>query len=226
MEASLQELGHRLALSQDYMVEVRLNNNRNTFINVLESSAHLIRVSLHQMFLKAPENVMQAVAKFIRGKIALPLPVRSYIQENLHTLDTTQHLGRIKLETVGRTYDLQKIYREVNAQYFNNTLDLHITWYGDPVKRPRSQMTFGLFDPVLKLIKIHRLLDSETVPNFFIAFVIYHEMLHAIHPPYVDEKNTLRIHNLEFKTQEKCFQQHTEAMTWAQQHRCQFFCNQ
>ena len=32
-----------------------------------------------------------------------------------------------------------------------------------------------------KLIRIHRSLDRDLVPRFFVAWIVYHEMLHQVH---------------------------------------------
>ena len=40
----------------------------------------------------------------------------------------------------------------------------------------------GCFDPALQQIVINRQLDREIVPEFVVAYVMYHEMLHVKHP--------------------------------------------
>jgi hypothetical protein len=91
-------------------------------------------------------------------------------------------------------------------------------------------VTFGLYLESLKLIKIHRLLDKSMrfckkpyFPDFFVKFVIYHEILHHVCPSYYDEQGKHRIHTVEFKEREEKFRDFDLAQAWMKKHYHNFF---
>ncbi len=76
----------------------------------------------------------------------------------------------------GRHHSLDEIYQEINAKYFNNEVMLdNIGWS----RRP-SWSRLGHFDVVHQTITISPVLDSKGVPRWVVAFLVYHEMLHAV----------------------------------------------
>ncbi len=106
----------------------------------------------------------------------------------MQKLDYSHELDLSKLQTLGKVHDLKAIYDDLNKDYFDNALKLHITWFGKTQSSKRSRIVFGLYYDPLKLIKINRLLDQTLFPDYVVSYVIYHEMLHYVCPAYVDEK--------------------------------------
>jgi hypothetical protein len=196
--------------------ELKINDNRSTMLSV-KWEPDCTKVSLHRMFLQAPNNVMEKLACYIsRADDKIPRAVRSYIEDNLKVLDYSHTLDRSKLITQGTHFNLQELYTDVVQEYFEEPMPLLITWFGTsvPPRKRRQQVTLGLFHDQLRLIKINRILDQEHVPQFFVRYVIYHEMLHFVCPSYIDDRGIHRIHYPEFKRREKRFQQYEEAQRW------------
>lgn len=115
---------------------------------------------------------------------------------------------------VGSHYDLNDLYEKVNIEYFAGRLNLNITWFGNRHRIARSCRILGLYDRRDKLIKIHRLLDDEKFPEFFISYVIFHEMLHHVCPPKRGRNGRRDIHHKEFKEREKKFLHYDLARKW------------
>ncbi len=204
----------KLENSAGIKLRLKINDNRSTMLSV-KWAPDCTRVSLHRMFLQAPRNVMQALACYLKGKDRKLAPsIKAYIEHNLQQLDYSHELDLSKLETKGRVYDLQKIYHYLNRNYFDGALDLHITWFGHGRRRSCNRVTFGLFHDPLRLIKINRLLDNKRFPDYFVAYVVYHEMLHYVCPTYVDEKGQKHIHSKEFKEREQEFKYFKLAQQW------------
>lgn len=199
-------------------LRVKINDNHSTMLSVRWES-DCAKVSLHRMFLQAPGNVMQALACYLKGEEKFLAPsIKAFIEDNLKNLDYSHEIDSSKLITQGAYYNLQKLYNELNEEYFNNKLNLHITWYGKPYHRGRNRVTFGLYHDPLRLIKIHRLLDSPSFPHFLISYVIYHEMIHHVCPSYVDSNGQHRIHSKEFKELEAKFSHFNQAQRWIKEH--------
>lgn len=195
-------------------LRLKINDNRSTMLSV-KWEPDCTKVSLHRMFLQAPQNIMQALACYLKGKNKKLDPcVKAYIEHNLQKLDYSHELDFSKLETKGRVYDLERIYHSLNREYFDGPLNLHITWFGERRRRTCRRVTFGLYHDPLRLIKINRLLDNKHFPDYFVAYVIYHEMLHYVCPTYVDENGFKHIHSKEFKEREQKFKYYREARQW------------
>lgn len=219
--SSLRETLCRLSKKQ---VDILLNDNRTTMISILEQKKKYVRISLHRMFLNATNPVIEALVGLIQNQREPrhSTLLRGYINEHLHFFTNDKKCDPKKWVSQGKIYDLNHLYNELNSSYFENRLNLNITWYGEATKRRGSQMTYGLYDESLKLIKIHRLLDRENCPEFYITYVIYHEMLHEVHRPQMRSQRNC-IHTPEFKTEEKKFQYYQEAKDWEKKSRHLFF---
>ncbi len=185
---------------------------------------HKTHVSLHSMFVKAPDSVQKGLASYIRKASARLAPaIKAYIDANAQNLDHTPLVNPDKIVTTGKVYDLQALYNSINKRYFGGKLDLVITWYGEHNKKVREKCTLGQYLSAVKLVKIHRLLDSIKVPLHVIEYVIYHEMVHAVCPAYVDENGRNCIHSKEYKELEECFAEYAEANRWLETNYKNFF---
>ncbi len=131
--------------------------------------------------------------------------------------------NKIHLKTQGILYDLQSIYNSINTSYFDGKLDLKITWFGNAERKARRHRKLGLYCFSDKLIKIHRLLDQPHFPPYFISYVVYHEMLHSVHPPVKAKRGRYSIHHAGFKQKEREFAEYAEAKRWEQENKKLFF---
>lgn len=204
-------------------VKLRINDNRSTMVSV-KWEPDCTRVSMHRMFLEAPKNIMDALACHIQTENSNLCPsVKAFIEEKLTTFDYSSKLNENNLCTKGQVYDLQALYDEVNEKYFDGELGLKITWYGRKQRGRRAQVTFGLYQEATKLVKIHRMMDSTFFPEYFVKFVIYHEMLHHVCRSYYDDKGNHRVHTDEFKKREQEFEHFELANLWMNKNYNNFF---
>jgi hypothetical protein len=203
-------------------LEVKFNQNRTSFLTLLERRWNYARVSIHECFLEAPTPVLLALATFImgnRGVRKAQTVLRQFIQKQSAQLN---HAPK-KLEPIGKVYDLNPLYHSINQEYFEGRLNLNLTWFGKVGKKPRRKVTFGLYQDSLRLVKIHSMLDDISIPDYFLSFVLYHEMLHAVVPGYHDETGHFRVHGPEFKRREKEFLFYKEAKVWEKENKNMFF---
>lgn len=127
------------------------------------------------------------------------------------------------LRPSGGHYDLKMIFDELNAQYFDNQLNLGITWFGSAQRIARRHRKLGLYCFYTKVVKIHRLLDQPHFPPYFISYVVYHEMLHSVCPPVKAKRGRYSIHHPDFKKREKQFAQYALAKRWEEENKRLFF---
>src|SRR2546428_295735 len=120
--------------------------------------------------------------------------------------------------TAGEHHDLRVIFDELNASYFGNKIDAAITW-GARCGRPRrrNSIKMGSYSVEDRLIRIHRSLDRAFVPRYFVAWIVFHEMLHQVHDIRV--KNGRReFHSKAFLADEAGFEHYDQAKAWERQH--------
>jgi hypothetical protein len=220
-----EDFENTLCLKSGKKIRVSLKENRSTMMSIKRLSRQEVRISMHRFFLNSNDAVIDAVIKYIRGHPCSKSKVtlQNFIQENITLLDYSNKVNTEKLITTGELYDLTSLYDEINQEYFNSSLKIHITWYGERYHKHKSSVTFGQYDNFLKMIKMHRILDQALFPKFFVCFTLYHEMLHHIIPPTIDQKGQVCYHNAEFKLREKQFKDYRKARSWELTNRNRFF---
>ncbi len=125
--------------------------------------------------------------------------------------------------TGGEYFNLSEVYSELNEKYFERKLPLSIMWFGSKTRKARRRRILGAYDGRQKLIRIHRILDNPSIPRYFFAYVVFHEMLHHVFPPKKIFRKGWKIHHEKFKDAEKKFQDYALAKNWEKNHRNLFF---
>ncbi len=209
LEAALaQEAGRPLQLV--------LTDNRSVLLSVRRQAGPLL-LRLHRMFLHAPECVVTTLARNIRRhRRAADGEVRRFMNANLHRVRRSRRKIPA-LFTCGRVFDLATIYADVNARFFAGRMRVPITWGRGGGRARRGGLTFGSYDPVLTLIRIHPVLDRPSVPRFFLESVVYHEMLHHYMGGVPDRAGRTVYHTRAFREAEARFPRHQEALAWEKQ---------
>jgi predicted metal-dependent hydrolase len=106
----------------------------------------------------------------------------------------------------GQYYDLGALFDQLNAEYFSGALSRpQLGW-----SLNHSRTILGHYDAAHHAIALSRRLDHATVPDFVVAYVLYHEMLHIKHPVEHHGSNR-KIHTRPFQEEEKRFRYYAEA---------------
>lgn len=215
-------------------VVLSITDNRHSIIShSVESGVVYARV--HHMFLDAPPRVMGALVRYIAfdDKVSGQL-VGEYIEVNSSRL-ARRRPRAIPLHAKGEHHDLLQIFNELNTRYFGGTCHALITW-GRRTKRPagspRRTIKLGSYAHLERLIRIHPVLDRAWVPRYFVAFIVYHEMLHHMVPSA--RGNTRQgssniasasgvvarrvLHPPEFQERERHFRNYERAIDWERRH--------
>lgn len=222
----IETLKRRLSRHTDRELDLILNENRTIMLSLREKRRKWARLSIHRMFLDAPDEVLLAVADFIEGgkrNCRRPELIRGFIQSNLQRFNYAHVLARRPMVTAGKVYDLAVIYKKINETYFDGQIDIAITWYGRGIQKRRSRIIFGEYYDHLKLIKINRLMDDRFFPDYFVNFIVYHEMLHHVIPGFLDKRGCFRSHGREFKEREVLFKDYERAIAWEKENKDKLF---
>ncbi|MCA9681966.1 MAG: hypothetical protein KC457_07200 [Myxococcales bacterium] len=193
---------------------VVITNNLRTMLSVKRGHG-VYTFRLHHMFVDASPAVLRAVATYAESqeREAAEL-LRTFIDENEDAIRGRSTPQPLTVDVAGRYHNLQEIFDELNAHYFAGAIAARITWGPrGKRKRGRSSIKLGSYTVEDELIRIHPVLDAADVPRFFVAWVVYHEMLHEIHDmPVVDGRRIY--HTRAFRQAEARFEQYAEAVLW------------
>jgi hypothetical protein len=210
------------ALSALLAEDVRLtvHDNRSTMVSFRRSGPE-VHYRIHHMFLDAPEEVVGALAAFARPGRSTAARRRdagrridAWVKRHRHRI---QGPRAGPLQAKGRAHDLKTIFDRNNAVHFGGAIDARIGWgavrLGD---RARSVKT-GVYLEEGRLIRIHPSLDRAEVPEFYVSFIVFHEMLHQAVP--ARERNGRRIvHGPEFRRRERAHPDFARALAWERAH--------
>jgi hypothetical protein len=203
--AILREAGRPLRLT--------LTQNRSVLLSFRRKGGTIV-LRLHRMFLHAPLAVIRAVARSLkRTSRSADGEVRRFMNENLHRVRRVPR-PLPALVTQGRVHDLKAVYERLNVRFFGGKLEVPLTWGRGSGRARRGGLTFGSYDPVLGLIRIHPVLDRRDVPAYFLESVVYHEMLHHHLGGIPDRAGRTVYHSRVFREAEARYPWHRQALTW------------
>jgi hypothetical protein len=196
-------------------LRVILTDNRYTMVMVRRfSEGYAVR--LHRMFAGAEGKLVRAVARYVvHNDARASAVIGAFIEKNQHIIRRqSRRARRVVLRTEGQAHDLQAIFERLNAQHFGGRLDARITWGPAPRSRqPRRSIKMGSFAVEDRIIRIHPVLDHPSVPEYFVAWIVFHEMLHGKHE--VVRKGGRRcFHSKAFLAEERSFPDYERACAW------------
>ena len=176
-----------------------------------------VYVRFSDLLQRAPRDVLEGGAALLLARIyrrrtpgALVEPYLAYAR----SVRTRGRISRMRSRRVplassgprGEHFDLEKMFDELNRQYFEGRLQRpHIGW---STRRWRRQ--FGCYDPGPNQILLNRRMEQPRVPRLAVEYVLYHEMLHVKHPTR-RSGCSLVSHSRGFRAEEKRFAEFEKA---------------
>lgn len=187
MAGSLELLRRYLSEAGRCRVDLIPTRNRVSMISVVFVRNGHVRLRLHEQFLSAPLPVRDALATFLRTHSRAAWSVVAAYARGICVPPVTMNTPLRKLSTQGQFHDLGKIAEDVNAQHFNGRIMFRLGWGArrrtQRRRRARSRsIRYGSWSESTRTIRINPLLDDIRVPREFVAYIVYHEMLHAAVP--------------------------------------------
>jgi len=188
--------------------------NANSLIR-LEKGELQIRIT--DLLNDAPAPVIEALAWILISKLyrkAVPRACNNRYRLYLNRRDVRTRLERLRQERGrkqlrpprGHAWDLVEMFDELNQRFFGGMMTRpELGW---SVRTSKS--TLGHYDPCHHAIVLSRVLDRPDIPRVAVEFVMFHEMLHLVHP--VEHRGLRRcVHTAEFREAEKAFPAFLEA---------------
>lgn len=176
-----------------------------------------VYVRFSDLLRRAPLAVLEGAAALLlsrmyrrRAAASLAAPYLDYARSH-RTRERINQLRRRRVRPgaagpQGRHFDLDKLFEELNAKYFEGKLPRpHIGWSNRIWRRQ-----FGCYDPGPNHILLNRRMDRPGVPQFAVEYVLFHEMLHVKHPTRRSGCGLVS-HSREFREEEKRFSEFERA---------------
>jgi hypothetical protein len=218
--ASARRLADEVAVVLSEPVRLTVHDNRSTMVSFrrLDGAVHF---RVHHMFLEAPREVVQALAGFAgpgRGAGAR----RREAGRRIDAFVRAQR-GRIgaplvgRLQPRGRVHDLKAIFDRVNVTEFDGKIEARIGWGAVRPGTRRRTVKTGVYLHEARAIRIHPTLDRAEVPEYYVAAVVFHEMLHQV-VPVVERGGRREVHGAEFRRRERAYRDHERARAWERRH--------
>jgi hypothetical protein len=173
-------------------------------------------VRLHRIFIDADNGVIDEIVSMLRHRKGEMTLFRHFVRDNRDRL-CRKPPQKISVKTVGKYYDLRELFDEINAEYFDGAINAVITWGSKCSRYAVRRRTLGSYSGSTNLIRINPALDKRTVPRYFVAFVVYHEMLHAavrVSAGTSGNRERRIVHSKEFKKRERLFKDYERAIAW------------
>jgi hypothetical protein len=218
-QASFRELRPR-SLLPEFAIEFHPFANVNNTIR-LRRGRVLVRLS--DLLEGAPRSVLRAIAHILLAKLyRKPIEPAHAMRYRVHL--STRHMrakahqlrelrGQKRIYSAqGKVYDLEALFDALNLRFFGGLLARpRITW-----SRAKARNLLGHYDPAHNVIVISRVFDSERVPLYVIEYIVFHEMLHLLHPVTAHGGRRC-VHPPAFQHEEKRFQELEQAKAFLKQ---------
>jgi hypothetical protein len=188
--------------------------------HTIRSRAGRIRVRISDIFRDAPPNVQRALAFILVAKLLRrPTPqvhervYRDYAfspQVQRASDIARRRRGRQKLSTSrGSYHNLDRLFARLNRRYFDDEMEKPtLAW-----SQRRTRRILGHHDPADNTIVISKTLDAPDAPEWFVEYILYHEMLHIKHPARF-VKGRRFSHTKAFLAEEERYPLFDEAQEW------------
>lgn len=202
-------------------VQVEYSRARSTPVQVRWQGVLRVKVHvrLHEMFADAPEEVVEALASWIKvGKRARRRSelLDRWLEHRLKQLPPKKP-RRVRLRSRGQHHDLGELAAGLLGEEFVGDFSEgrtvpRITW--GRRGRSRSSLQLGSFDPETRVVRVHPVLDREDVPSWYVRAVLFHELLHAALPSQREQGRRCVHHGPEFRARERAYGDHERAVKW------------
>lgn len=155
------------------------------------------------------------VAKLLRKKV--PKRANEVYSESIKDTEIQEKADHVKrtrgrkvvTPPAGEVYDLEEVFAEVNDEYFRGSIKKPtLSW-----SAKRTFRILGHHDATHDTIVISKSLDDEKVPRFIVKYVLFHEMLHILHPTKIVNGKRYN-HTPEFRRDERKFRGYKAAEQW------------
>lgn len=181
----------------------------------------LIRMS--DILTDAPQKVLASAANRIISQflnIKCSHEPKAIYNEYIHSELMRQRITTMRQARAGKKitgpegkyFDLDECFKKINNKYFKSGISKPtLSWSAQ-----QSKFRMGHYDSDLDTLVVSQQLDSKRTPKYVVEYVVFHELLHKLHPGSF-ANGRRQIHTTEFKRDEKLFDEYKHAKKWLKQ---------
>ncbi|HOE67527.1 MAG TPA: hypothetical protein PLO62_13475 [Candidatus Hydrogenedentes bacterium] len=203
-------------LEQQTGLDIRLvlTDNSSTFMSLRRVSDRQIALRLHRLFLTAPPHILRALTDWVKrpARKRTDNLIESFVAANGHLMRPKNRTPRLR--TVGQRYDLKAIADGINRDFFDGAVTAPVTWGKRPARGKRRSIRFGSYTASDHIIRIHPALDQDFVPEYFLRYIVFHEMLHAHLGAPEGPSGRRAVHGRAFQARERAYPDYMRATAW------------
>ena len=210
-----------LSAELDRPVLVRFGRARQQVIvaRPVGRNSRRLEIRMNRFFAEAPADVRAAAAQWLRaGRRARRACERldGWIAETVAKLPPAAERA-VRFVARGSHHDLTEIMdglleREFAAGPLRLDRRPRVGW--GRRGRARRSIQLGSYDVEHHAIRIHPVLDQPAVPRFFVRYVLYHELLHAVIPDARTCGGRQLHHGSGFRRHEEAYPDYERALSW------------
>lgn len=165
----------------------------------------------------APDEAVEGVVALLLSRL-LRVEMPRTEATNVRAYKDRLEAGRGRAEAKGRKHiDPVGTHRSLLESYLRVSLDLGVVLPQVPTlswSKTVARHRFGHWDPEHNAVVISQVLDDPKVPEFVLDYVLYHELLHILHPVKMGSGTKRIVHSAAFKRDERRFPGWKEADAW------------
>lgn len=182
--------------------DLTVNANRRQVISWKRQGGQL-RLSVHWALLEHHDDLVHLLTRGDRSAWAR-------LRRRLPKQATTGEAAT----TRGQCHDLDELLVLERERLPRDPGEVHLGWGRWPTIPPRRSLRLGSCDNGSPpQIRIHPVLDHDSVPAWFVGFVLFHELLHVIFPP-IDRGLRRELHPASFRAAERRHPHYSDALRW------------
>lgn len=177
------EFASLLAPHVDGPVVVQFTHSRRVIART-ERRRRATFVRLHRFFAEAPNPVCALLGTWLESGGKPNEALGAWIDEQLQSVDAFSRQSfvpdhRAVAHSIAAIYD-ELLETEFDGVFSEENLPL-VTWGRRGRTRAKKTIRLGSFERERNIVRVHAVLDQSAVPQWFVSYVMFHELLHAIH---------------------------------------------
>jgi len=214
-----------LSSELDSKVEVVFTRARRTVLRLVPRGRERT-VRMNEFFAHAPAEVRSAVVSWIRSgrRARRKLEILdAWVESQIESVERSAP-RRVRVNTCGRIHDIGRLAGELRASEFASEFATGaaswpaLTWGRAPKSSTRRTLRLGSFDVWSCVVRLHPVLDQPAVPESFVRYVLFHELLHAAMPAQRGNGGRRIFHGREFRRREREYAGTSAALAWEEEH--------
>ncbi len=200
-------------------ISVRFGRARNSVLRVVKSDGELA-VHMSSFFEHAPADVRGAVVQWLRvGRRARcsNRELDRWIDAELAAA-SVERRSALRTRVCGSRHHLGALAEVLFVEEFASDFEVlprpALSWGREGPSRGRRSLRLGSYDAYLHLVRVHPVLDQDAVPEWFVRYILFHELLHAALPQDRSPSGRRVFHGPRFVERERNYRDYGKALRW------------